>query len=216
MYEVSSRGRVRSYHSGGPVILSCSMSTNGYVQVQLRGRERRTARVHALVAEAFLGERQPGMEVNHKDANKTNNSITNLEWVTKSENMRHAVRIGSLVPHKAFGEDHKGAKLTQAQADRIYELYASEPRSVASLAAEHGVGSSTIKRVLLGKSYNPGGRPPLPIRYGRAKLSQRQVAELRREYDTGQFTLAQLGRKYGMDQSMISLIGRRKTYANFS
>lgn len=49
--------------------------------------------VATLVAEAFLGKRPSGMEVNHKDGNTKNNKATNLEWVTHSENQKHVYEV---------------------------------------------------------------------------------------------------------------------------
>lgn len=50
--------------------------------------------IHRLVAEVFIGPRPAGTEVNHKDGNKQNPIVTNLEYVTHLENVRHAIRIG--------------------------------------------------------------------------------------------------------------------------
>ena len=63
----------------------------GYYRVNINGRTRD---VHRLVAEAFLGQPKPGFEVNHKDGNKLNNHVSNLEWVTHLENVQHAYRTG--------------------------------------------------------------------------------------------------------------------------
>ena len=63
----------------------------GYYRVNINGRGRD---VHRLVAEAFLGQPKPGFEVNHKDGNKLNNHVSNLEWVTHLENVQHAYRTG--------------------------------------------------------------------------------------------------------------------------
>ena len=59
----------------------------GYSVVVLNHNEN--VLVHRLVANTFLGNAPCGHEVNHKDGNKQNNSVENLEWVTKSENQRH-------------------------------------------------------------------------------------------------------------------------------
>lgn len=56
-------------------------------------------RLHRLVAEHFIGDPLPKeTDVNHKDGNKQNNSASNLEWCTRSENMKHAIRTGLFYP----------------------------------------------------------------------------------------------------------------------
>ena len=95
-YEVSNLGNVRrakpgiATFVGRPVLPIIGMG--GYAQLALSGLKKRRAYVHHLVAEAFIGPRPVGFVINHKDANKTNNSIENLEYVTYSENAKHAVK----------------------------------------------------------------------------------------------------------------------------
>lgn len=67
----------------------------GYHQVKIcTCGKQKTCSVHRLVAEAFCDNYSEGLEVNHKDGNKSNNHYTNLEFCTRSENIRHAERIG--------------------------------------------------------------------------------------------------------------------------
>lgn len=100
-YLVSSKGRVRSldmkvwngkvhYKKEGRV-LSPGLCKTGYYTVALRGK---THKVCWLVAEAFIGFREKGFVVNHKNGDKTCDWLTNLEVVTQSENCRHAIRTG--------------------------------------------------------------------------------------------------------------------------
>lgn len=62
---------------------------SGYMQVCLHRDGKQTMHyVHHLVAQAFIGERPSGMDIDHKDGNKANNAASNLHYVTRRENMR--------------------------------------------------------------------------------------------------------------------------------
>ena len=64
---------------------------SGYRRVTLyKDKKYRSHSVHRLVAQAYLNNPERKPDVNHKDGNKLNNSVANLEWVTKSENVKHA------------------------------------------------------------------------------------------------------------------------------
>lgn len=96
-YQVSDMGNVRSMdylHTGRIQNLAPAKSSNGYLSVMLfrDGRHKRCS-VHTLVAEAFIEGKSDGMEVNHKNGDKMDNRVLNLEWCTKSENVQHAVSI---------------------------------------------------------------------------------------------------------------------------
>lgn len=76
----------------------------GYLAVELWDNyTRKVAKVHRLVAEAFIENPNKRTEVNHKDGNKENNDYTNLEWCTRSENLRHAYRTGLRQPNRKRG-----------------------------------------------------------------------------------------------------------------
>ena len=97
-YSVSNLGRVKSHYPGLRIksnegILS---SWNGlYKSVSLYARDSRNRfTIHTLVTLAFIGKRGKSMEVNHKDGNKYNNHIENLEYVTSSQNILHSYKIG--------------------------------------------------------------------------------------------------------------------------
>lgn len=75
---------------------------NGYARVALKNNgELKNCLVHRLVAQAFIPNPKNKPQVNHKDGNKLNNHVSNLEWVTPKENLQHAVSNGLNIPlHK--------------------------------------------------------------------------------------------------------------------
>lgn len=100
LYEVSNTGRVRSLdrcvkYSNGQIhlykgkILSPVIKDNGYLVVNL---QRRTFYIHRLVTEAFIPNPDNLIEVNHKDEDKTNNSVDNLEWCDHKYNVNFGTR----------------------------------------------------------------------------------------------------------------------------
>lgn len=94
-YQVSNLGRVRSFIQGFCQTLKTRNNKDGYVYVILSGNcGRKTLKVHRLVANAFIPNVYGKREVNHKNGIKSDNSVENLEWVTKSENEIHAYKTG--------------------------------------------------------------------------------------------------------------------------
>lgn len=93
LYEVNIHGQVRNVKTGR--LLKMHMNVYGYMAYVLRGNDKGNTRfVHKLIAEAFLPRPEGKTEINHKDLNRSNYAIENLEWVTSSENKQHAIRMG--------------------------------------------------------------------------------------------------------------------------
>lgn len=89
-YQVSTWGRVRSFKAGGCRILKPYKNKKGYLKVGLMmDGIYHKHRVNRLVAQTFIPNWKNLPEVNHKDGNKRNNSVTNLEWVTGQQNREY-------------------------------------------------------------------------------------------------------------------------------
>lgn len=90
IYEVSSEGRVRRVKEGANKILKPYSNKKGYLGVDLHDCGRRlSAKIHRLVAAAFIPNPMGYLEINHKDENKANNAAKNLEWCTRQYNVKY-------------------------------------------------------------------------------------------------------------------------------
>jgi hypothetical protein len=95
-YEISNTGRVRSLRFIKPKFLKACQTKDGYVLYCLSDNKKKyTSYAHRLVAEVFLPPPElDQIEVNHKDKNRQNNVVENLEWTSPSENHFHRANPG--------------------------------------------------------------------------------------------------------------------------
>jgi hypothetical protein len=105
--------------------------------------------VHRIVATLFV-KGDSSLQVNHKDGIKENNNANNLEWLTCSENLKHAVRL-KLNPQA--GETHIKAKLTEKIVTELREKWDQSYNSIVVYAKKYGVSENTIKLALEGKTW---------------------------------------------------------------
>ena len=161
-YQVSNLGRVRSLdriikrrNSSDMIrkgtILRGQPDKDGYLLVGLKfeGREYK-AKVHRLVAQAFIPNPENKPFVNHIDGNKDRNDILNLEWVTALENSSHAKSTGLLKPAK--GEDSGKHKLSEQDVLSIRKLVKSG-KSMNSVAKMYGVSFTSVRYIIIGKNW---------------------------------------------------------------
>jgi hypothetical protein len=125
----------------------------GYIQVQLwKNGKSIDKSLHRLVAEAFIPNPQNKPEVNHKDGDKQNNSVDNLEWSSSKENIEHAVNNGL---RKTNGENNGRAILTKEDVEYIRKIYKFRDKEFGgkALAEKFGVGQTTISHIIKNESW---------------------------------------------------------------
>lgn len=148
LYEVSDAGEVRSIRTG-KILVAWPNRRDGYLQVML-GRKH-TFLLHGLVALTFLGPRPIGMEVNHKDGNKLNAAISNLEYVTAASNMEHARANGLVATGERSGARRRG-HIPACDVPSIRERL-RRGATVRGLAREYGMSPSAIRAIKAGRSW---------------------------------------------------------------
>ena len=94
LYQVSNLGRVKSLDRYVINKSNKQQYYNGKILTLSKNNSQKTIPVHILVAKTFIPNPESKPEVNHIDGNKTNNCVSNLEWVTRSENELHAYKNG--------------------------------------------------------------------------------------------------------------------------
>jgi hypothetical protein len=157
-YYIHPNGYVISRKYGKEKVLAGSTSKSGYAQViLLNNGKAKLHLIHRLVAEHFIDDSKLHFEVNHIDCNKKNNCVSNLEWVTTKENMRHAVENGLWTSptdehYKMMRKNARvnNAKFTLEEADDILEMKDVLKLSVRELARISGVNRSVLNRLVNG------------------------------------------------------------------
>lgn len=143
-YEVSTHGQVHNKSNG--ITLKYGMSTTGYRQVSIYSNGKRKQQpIHRLTAQTFLLNPDNKPVVNHKDGNKLNNHISNLEWVTYSENAIHSVNTGLSTSRKEIRQYTLDGK------------FIKKWKSAAEASRQTGINRSCIRDCCKGIQKMAGG-----------------------------------------------------------
>jgi len=141
-HKISNLGRLKSFGvKKEGVIIKGFLDKDGYRRHFMRYKNiSKNKLAHRLVAEAFIPNPENKPQVNHKDGNKLNNKVDNLEWCSSQENIAHACETGL---RKNKGEHNVKAKLKAYEVDQIKHAL-SMGVAPKNLAKEYGVTRTTI------------------------------------------------------------------------
>jgi len=120
-YQISSHGRaISDSRKGGGKILKNQLVRKYMTILMTKNNKQKRFLIHRLVAKQFIKNEENKPFVNHKDGNKLNNHISNLEWVTRAENSAHAAANGLY----RSGEKNGRAKITEKDVLKIRKMRA--------------------------------------------------------------------------------------------
>lgn len=133
-YQVSNHGRLKALSRNvrfgrhwnkktKETILKVYLSDKGYVMIRFYTLGKKKCMfVHRLVAIAFIHNPETKPQVNHIDGNKTNNCVSNLEWATGIENMRHAHKNG-LIKHVSGANSYNKKRAINIITNKIFDTW---------------------------------------------------------------------------------------------
>ena len=159
-YIITKDGKVINKKKGN--ILKPQLNGKGYLRVSI-GKQLKF--VHRLVAEKYIPNPNNLPQVNHKDGNKLNNCVDNLEWVSNKDNRAHALKEGLHL----YGEKCPWSKLKEQ--DVIYILDNYPKMTIKDLALKFNVNRNTISDIVHHRTWKQLKRY--------AELSQNEVIELK-------------------------------------
>ena len=151
LYQVSNLGRVKSLGNKSnhrePIILKQALVL-GYKCVRLtKDGVYKMYKVHRLVANAFILNKGNKNQVNHIDGNKRNNCFYNLEWVTSSENLKHAFKIGLKKPKINYENNRSiSVKMIDKNTNQIIMIFGSLREAERQVGVSHSNIMNSIKR----------------------------------------------------------------------
>lgn len=175
-YFVNKEGEVFSNNRGNKIKkLKQSVCGTQYKRIYLRvpDQKPKTFLVHRLVALTYLPKEEGKDFVNHIDGDKLNNSLENLEWVTSSENLRHAFRTG-LKSNTGIGNPK--SVLSEGEVREIYYKL-SEGSRVIDLSREYGITTSAIGKIKTKSNWQDilKDLPPIKVKPKADRLSENTV-----------------------------------------
>ncbi len=160
-YEVSNYGRIKSLdriswqgvHFKGK-ILKGTITFDGYKTVNLtkNGQGKRLS-VHRLVAQTFIPNPNNLRDVNHKNFDRIDNRVENLQWMSSEENIKYSIKNGRC-SHLTGGNMHSRSKLTKEQVDKIRKEYLeNELLTHLKLSKKYNLSKSAISALIQNRSW---------------------------------------------------------------
>lgn len=156
LVQFSNLGRIKSFvkYKEGKILNNKEVDNIGYVRVKIAGKRYR---IHRYIAELFVPNPENKPEVNHIDGDKTNNRADNLEWTTRSENQKHAYKLGLQKPSEKQKEAARKTCLLKCRKIYQYDTEGnliSRFRSQREAAKVLNISEASVSRILNGQRSN--------------------------------------------------------------
>jgi hypothetical protein len=149
LYKISNLGKIKripSIKCKKERYIAACLNDNGYYIIRLyKNSKGKCAKLHRLIAQAFIPTVEGKTFINHINGIKTDNRIENLEWCTKAENSQHAIKMGL---HKIQGSKHFAAKLDEEKVLSLRREYKERKMKVVDLQRKYGISKSAFHQIV--------------------------------------------------------------------
>jgi predicted XRE-type DNA-binding protein len=152
-YQVSNFGRIVTFkrYSEGRILKQYFDRHNYLYVILTKNSIPKTIKCHRIVANAFILNPENKATVNHRDSNRSNNCVDNLEWATSSENSVHAIKFGKT--NFCYGEKQWQSKLKKEQVLEIRALWEKGQTTQRSIAKMYDVHFSHVSDIIRRKRW---------------------------------------------------------------
>lgn len=221
-YLVSKHGDVFSIKKGLPKKMKPQKQKNGYLLIHLHLNGKSYYRwIHRMVAEVFIPNPNNKPQINHKDGNKENNKVPNLEWVTAKENIQHAY-LNKLHP-TSKGENSPNAKLSVDDVRDISSMIESNKYTLKEISQKTNISYYSIYLIYMKKEwteitkdYDFSNFNKFSKNRGFSKLNEKQVHSICKDIKSGDLNGREIAQKYGVFESTVYKIHRGKTWKDIA
>lgn len=198
LYQVSNLGRIKRcsrknmdskarQRTFKELILKENIDKSGYCYVNLYKNEKKAYKIHRLVAQTFIPNIQKKPQVNHKDGNKKNNTVKNLEWVTREENIQHAYKNNLIRSLKIPKEE-------------LLDLYFNKKYTLKAIGNIYGYSDDAVRRVFFNYGFKVSrnkSRVNVTKEWLAEQLKQGKTQKMiSQEYNISSGYLSELCKKY--------------------
>ena len=207
-YTINENGSIVNIRNGRE--LKGSLSNCGYLRVEIHGQRYSK---HRLIAKKFLPKVKKKKYVNHIDGDKLNNNVSNLEWCTMGENIKHAYATGLKCANinPKCGESNGNAILTDVQ---VLNIRQEVDMSALEIANKYNTSKSTVTHILKNRTWKhllPNNAKPIMLKNRRIKMSLQLAREIRLRVSRGELQ-SDLAIIFKVNKSVISKIVTHTTW----
>lgn len=219
-YDISNRGGILINRVSKHVFRP-SFDKDGYLITSIKvGINRITCSIHRLVAMTFIPNPENKPEINHIDGNKTNNDVSNLEWVTRKENADHAIKIGLYNPR---GETNGSSIYTEKQIREACELMENPKNNPRYVSMITGISRATLYQIRKGNEWVHVSKdydlPKINYKFGTNNVNNRytdeQIHEVCRLLELGKYP-KDIENETGVSSDTVQKIKKKEVWSYIS